>query len=145
MTEPNCRKRSLVEMTVRELAHLRLLNERCLEIERWIHECVARTANASILVGAAAHLRYQFGAGNPGFDASIDVTLATLGASGRFDSPHGRCGRYAIAAPLSDVCASTLFVELHRRLDGDWSAMLAVGHLHADLSISLRSEFDKRN
>ncbi|SDC86403.1 hypothetical protein [Paraburkholderia lycopersici] len=143
MTVSDCRNRSLADMTVRELAHLRLLNERLLEIEQWIRECAARISGASIFVFSGVQLRYRFGAGNRGVENRFDVALATLEAGDRFGGASARRGKHRFAAPLSDVCPSPLFIELHRRLHGDWGAMLDVGHVHAALSISLRREFDK--
>lgn len=135
MIASECRGRSLVDMTVKELAQLILLNECCIEIEQWTLACVARNADASTCTDATVHVRYRPGDGS--FKAHFDVALSTLEAGERMGPLCEGSGCRAIAAPLAELWSSPLFIALHRHLEYDWRALLAVCDVHADLSLSL--------
>jgi hypothetical protein len=138
------RRRSFEDMTLRELARIRLLNERFLEVEQWIHTCAAQYADASICVVADARVSCQSDTGNPDFQFSFDVPLARLDGRSRAGAADEQIDMNAIAPMLADMRASSLFLEAHRRLNGDWSAMLDSVRVHVDLSITLRHAFDTR-
>jgi hypothetical protein len=137
-------KGSWEDMTLRELARLRLLNERFLEVEQWIHTCAAQYADASNAAVAGARVRCQSETGNPDFEVTFDVPFVRRDDPIRTSGADEQGALKTIAPPLANMRTSSLFLEVHRRLNGDWSAMLDAVRIHVDLSITLRHEFETR-
>lgn len=139
------------DMTVRELAQFRLLNNRLTKAERWIRECAARCANTSADVVMHAHVYCHFRTREPVFESSCEDVLATLDGGELTHSPDKDCDTCAneranmATPPLSDMLACAFFMELHRHLNRDWNAVLDVDRVHADFSIVFRRDFDGRS
>jgi hypothetical protein len=121
-------------MTIRELAQLRLLNDRLAEAERWIREQIATCANTAGNAALQTHLYCHSRTQRLVFKSGCDSILAM--------PDDGRCAKpYANAAPLADMLMCTFFVALHRHLGYDWSALLDVDRVRAHICIALCRDF----
>lgn len=107
-------------MTIRELARLRLLNDRLAETEHRLRERIAActSAPAEVVVKVEA------------YDDHSGRLLAfeTHGAGRREGAP--------LAPPLADMRGCALFIDLHRHLNFDWDALLDVDRVHAEISVA---------
>lgn len=138
MITSNRLNRAPDNMTIRELAHLRLLNDRLADAERWIREqitvCANTAGNAAIQTRVSFHSRTQ----RLVFESTGESVL---------EMPDGRhfAKLYANAAPPMDMPMCALFVTLHRHLGYDWSALLDVDRVRAQISFQLCHEFNVWN
>ncbi|WP_321787981.1 hypothetical protein [Paraburkholderia sp. J94] len=137
MNASNSHGRSLADLTVRELAGLRLLNERLALAERGILErAFARTqpehdVESNNDVNVQAHVICHA--------TASDSATFTLDAHALLDNTHAQCANEALPEPLADMTACRLFNDLRvQHCGGDWTRMLVIDVIRIDLSIVQR-------
>jgi hypothetical protein len=158
MVKPHNRERRLADMTVRELANLRLLNEKLQQAEHWIHRRGARCLfdyhksgglkagrldeqtfeDVEVDATVACVLRET----HPDFNPNEDNIVAKLNASLLLvaEAELGRGNwnevRESEPHPLSDMQFCWLFHDLYdHQLKRDWNRMLDVGGLWIEVSL----------
>lgn len=121
-------------MTIRELAHLRLLNDRLADAERWMSEQIAAREHTAGNAGAQARVFFHWRAQWCVFESGAESGLAMRdGQSCETPCPQ--------AAPLADMPICTFFAGLHRQLDYDWSAMLDIDCVRVHTAFTLCRDF----
>lgn len=121
-------------MTIRELAHLRLLNDRLAYTERWMREQIAVREHTEGNAGVQARVFFHWRAQWCVFESGAESELAKRdGQSCETPCPQ--------AAPLADMPMCTSFAGLHRQLDYDWSALLDVDCVRVHVSITVCRDF----
>jgi hypothetical protein len=163
MANSHNRERRLADMTVRELANLRLLNEKLQQAEHWIHRRAARSLFDYHKAGGlkAARLDEQnfedvemdatvcclLRETHPEFNPNGDNIVARLNA-GLLLAAEAELGRgnwnevwESEPHPLSDMHFCWLFHDLFdHQLKGDWNRMLDVGGLWIEVSLIQQRE-----
>ena len=135
MAKSNYCNRALGDMTVRQLAHLRLMNDRLAEAELQVRDR---------LLGADFHIHVYCIASKPseGPSSYRETVVARLDSSASLASPGGKTvdqialhGRARSAPdPLADMTMCRLFWEIwERELGGDWGKLLAIDEIHVEL------------
>jgi hypothetical protein len=134
MSTSNRFDRAPESMSIRELAQLRLLNDRLAEAERWILDQIATCADTIENAAVQAHLYCHSRTHRLIFESGCESLLAM--------SDDGSCTkRFAKAAPLADMPMCSFFVALHRHLGNDWGALLDVDRVRAHISVASYRDF----
>ncbi len=159
MSESNSSRRTPADMTVRELASLRLLNDRLAKTERWILERALshlmhyrRRRTQSVV-----HTRLQDIATNEDIEVQAQIlciatrqeetqeqVIALLDGRVLLDRrpehhQDDEQNKVKIPHPLADLHACRLFDELRlKHLADDWSQMLAIDAIRVEFSVVQR-------
>jgi hypothetical protein len=152
-------KRRLADMSVRELARLRLLNDKLVQVEHWIHRRAARCLfdyhKAGGLKGTKldphvtedvdvdASVWCVLGETHPNYKSDSDNLVATLNA-GLLLNTEDVLGQWNWNEvwehephPLSDMHFCWLFHDLFdHQLKGNWDRMLDIGGLWVEVTMT---------
>lgn len=150
--------RTLADLTVRELARLRILNEKLWQSEHWIRECTIRTLFAVEMADAASADTAEILAGVSRQQPAMTVRILCVGQVSRGDfglhyddviailsaadllEGNKRCGQLQMT--VADEYAllgrnpSSLFNMLLSQLNGDWLRMLDVQTLKFEIAVT---------
>lgn len=158
MATASRRERKLADMTVRELAQLRLLNDKLTEAEHWVHRRAARCLfdyhrsgglKAAKLdertfedVEVEAIVSCILSETHPDFRPDEDNVVATLNAgvllieNNELDKENWNEVPEREPHPLSDMHFCWLFHDLFdHRLGGDWNRMLQIDGLEIEVTL----------
>ncbi|WP_213779533.1 hypothetical protein [Caballeronia sp. dw_276] len=159
MNQKTIFRRRLVDLTVHELARLRLLNDKLLKTENWIHQRAARCLLDYQSAGGLIRARLdghtyedvELNAAvtcilretNPEFESDEDNVIAKLNAKLLLDNKDvlGQENWNEVwepgPHPLSDMHFCWLFHDLFdHHLEGDWDKMLDVGGLLVEVTLA---------
>ncbi len=151
-------RRRLADMTVHELARLRLLNDKLLQTEIWIHRRAARCLFDYHNAGGLKRARLDehtyedveldatvcciLNEAHPEFKPNGDNIIATLNAGlllveeNKLDRQNWNEVWESKPHPLSDMHFCWLFHDLFdHHLRGDWDRMLQIGGLQIEVTL----------
>jgi hypothetical protein len=155
---------TLADLTVRELAGLRILNDELWQSEHWIRERAARTLVATVTAAKAnadtSEIPTRGSQQQPVFTARIlcvgqaspgdcdehsDNVIASLSGAALLEG-NGRRGYEQMAATGEGVLLwlnpCSLFNMLFNQVNGDWLRMLDVRSLRLEMAISATRSLD---